>query len=110
VPYSHYDGVSNFGLPGLDRESALSRLKRVGNRPQFICAESGPGKHTIDATKAYLDSTGVEGDFTFRETGFRNHNDSWILRPSPAREELRTWVKSVLKQTSQHLAPETRKE
>lgn len=97
IPYSHYDGAANFGLPGTDRNSALSRLKRLGNRPQFICAEAGPGRHTVEASKAYLDSTGVNGRFTFRETGFRNHNDSWILRPSPARDELRNWVQATLK-------------
>jgi len=26
------------------------------------------------------------------ETGFRNHNDAWTLRPSPARAALREWV------------------
>lgn len=97
IPYSHYDGVSSFRIPGLDRDSALSRLKRVGNRPQFICAEGVEGRQTVATTRAYLDSTGINGDFTFRKTGFLNHNDAWVLRPSAARDELRTWVQTILK-------------
>jgi hypothetical protein len=38
----------------------------------------------------------VEGKFTIRGTGFRNHNDAWVLRPSPVRKELREWVRKVL--------------
>jgi hypothetical protein len=28
---------------------------------------------------------------------FRNHNDEWVLRPSPTRTTLRKWLKDVLK-------------
>ena len=49
----------------------------------------------LDATKTYLLNSGVMGDFTFRSTGFRNHNDAWSLRPSPAREAARNWLKKV---------------
>jgi hypothetical protein len=97
VAFSHYDGVvDRWGYPGCDRASALARLRRLGDLPQFICGESGTGQHSVTATKAYLESTGVKGNFTFRETGFRNHNDAWTLRPSAAREKLRTWVKRVV--------------
>ncbi len=99
VPFSHYDGVhERWGYPGADRASALVRLKRLGGRPQFICGESGPdGRGSFIATKRYLEGTGVTAPFTFRETGFRNHNDAWTLRPSPARKELRRWLDEVLK-------------
>ena len=40
--------------------------------------------------------TGVKGKFTFQSTGFRNHNDAWVLRPSPARKALRKWLVEVL--------------
>ncbi len=98
VACSHYDGVSNFGLPQGDRKSAQQRLNRLGQRPQFICAETIPGKQSIESTRSYLQSTGVAGKFTFQSTGFRNHNDSWILRPSPSRKLLRTWVEQLVQQ------------
>ena len=96
VACSHYDGVSNFGLPQGDQKSARQRLNRLGQRPQFICAETPAGKQSIEATRTYLLSTGVTGKFTYQSTGFRNHNDSWALRPSHSREVLRTWVEQLM--------------
>ena len=90
--YSHYDGVlQHWPYAGADRASALTRLRRLAGRPQFICQEN-----SVQATRQYLESTKVKGDFTFRETGFRNHNDGWLLRPSPAREAAREWLGRVL--------------
>ena len=93
IPYSHYDGVNErWGYPNADRKSALARLRRLGNRPQFICHEGGG----VAATRHWVESTGIQGQFTFRSTGFRNHNDAWLLRPSPARRTLREWLKKSL--------------
>lgn len=90
--YSHYDGVrERWPYAGSDRVEALFRLERLGERPQFICQEG-----SVEATREYLASTGIKGDFTFLKTGFRNHNDGWLLRPSPGREEAREWLKRVL--------------
>lgn len=92
IPYSHYDGVNErWGYPGADRQSALSRLTRLTGRPQFICHEGGG----IAATRSYLQSTNVEGQFTFLATGFRNHNDAWLLRPSSTRAALRLWLTNI---------------
>jgi hypothetical protein len=91
VVYSHYDGVKRWPYPDSDNESAITRLKRLGNRPQFICHEQTGAMRGLEATRQWLMTTGVQGNFTFRETGFRNHNDAWVLRPSAAREDLRTW-------------------
>lgn len=52
---------------------------------------------SVAATREWIESTGVKGASTFRETGFRNHNDEWVLRPSPARAALREWVRAVMK-------------
>ncbi|MCB1085741.1 MAG: hypothetical protein KDM63_01740 [Verrucomicrobiae bacterium] len=95
--YSHYDGVrEGWPFPGADRDSALTRLRRLGNRPQFLCQENSPSAGVnLDATRRYLEQTGIAGDFTFTETGFRNHNDAWLLRPSPAREAARQWLARV---------------
>jgi hypothetical protein len=96
VCYSHYDGVRGWPFAGADRDSALTRLRRLGNRPQFICHEEVSSAGVmLDATRAYLKSSEIAGDFTFQTTGFRNHNDAWTLRPSPAREAARAWLKKV---------------
>ena len=93
IPYSHYDGVrTRWPYPGADRRSALQRLGRLDGRPQFICGE---GSNAIE-TKDFLLETKVDGKFTFRGTGFRNHNDAWVLRPSSVRTTLRNWVDEVL--------------
>lgn len=93
IPYSHYDGVrSRWPYPGADRESALARLRRLNGRPQFICGESNNAYQTRD----WLKSSGITGNFTFVPTGFRNHNDAWVLRPSPARTQLRDWLRQAL--------------
>lgn len=94
-PYSHYDGViTTWGYSGADRASALERLHRLRERPVFICQE-----RSIDKTKAYLESTGVEAPFTFEPIPFRNHNDAWTLRDIPARRAARQWLRHVLKVT-----------
>lgn len=91
IPYSHYDGVRQWGYSGDDRASALGRLKRLQGRPQFICDEVG-----VEATREYLQATGVQGDFAFCPVPFRNHSDRWVLRDCPPRRELRGWLARVL--------------
>ncbi|MBL9130115.1 MAG: hypothetical protein JNG86_02885, partial [Verrucomicrobiaceae bacterium] len=89
--YSHYDGVKKWPYPGSDRESALARLKRLGDRPQFICGEGANAQETEKYLRPLLPSA----DLTFLSTGFRNHNDAWTLRPSPARDKAREWLRRV---------------
>lgn len=89
--YSHYDGVHKWPYPASDRESALTRLKRLGNRPQFICGEGA----NAYLTESYLRPLAPQADLTFLGTGFRNHNDAWTLRPCEAREKAREWLKRV---------------
>ena len=93
IPYSHYDGVKRWPYPGSDKESALIRLKRLKGRPQFICHE-GKG---VSETQRFLTSAEIEGQFIFQATGFRNHSDGWLLRPSPARALMREWLAKFLK-------------
>jgi len=96
IPYSHYDGIATWPYPASDRDSALTRLKRLANRPQFICHEVTGSRLNLAATKKWIESTSIKANLTFAETGFRNHNDAWLLRTSPAREHLRAWLKRVL--------------
>lgn len=99
VVFSHYDGViEKWPYPGADRESARRRLQRLTARPQFICAESSAvAGASLNDTRRYLAAAGVQAPFTFVSTGFRNHSDEWLLRPSPARKQLRDWVTQVLR-------------
>ncbi len=92
IPYSHYDGVRRWGYPKSDLVSARLRLQRLGETPQLICHEAN-GRSGLSATEAYLQRTAIPGSFTFLSTSFRNHNDAWILRPSPARDKLDDWVR-----------------
>jgi len=98
VVYSHYDGVVNWGYPFSDRASAVKRLQRLGDCPQFICQENTSDRKTgLEQTRAFLDESGVDGNFTFYLTGFRNHNDTWVLRPSEARKAMRAWLSPYFK-------------
>ena len=98
VPYSHYDGIAAWPYPGSDRDSAGARLKRLAKRPQFICHEVTGSRLNLAATRRWLESTGLTENITFAETGFRNHNDAWLLRPSATRRQVRRWLKGVLAQ------------
>lgn len=91
IPYSHYDGViETWSYAAGNRPSALTRLNRLKNRPQFICHETTDNQRVgLDATKCYLDSIGIQVPLEFWETGFRNHNDAWVLRSCPTRNALR---------------------
>ncbi len=96
ICYSHYDGVyPAWPFPGADRASAAARLQRLAGRPEFICGENS----NASVTERYLREAGLweKGAFTVVGTGFRNHNDAWVLRPSEARVRLRAWLDEVLK-------------
>jgi hypothetical protein len=95
LPYSHYDGVSqHWPYADTGRDAARRRLDRLRGRPQFIIQEN-----SVEATRRYLDSTGVRGAFTFRTLEFRNHNDAWTLRDIPERREARAWLDRVVGKT-----------
>jgi len=91
ICYSHYDGVREWEYAGSDPESAAKRLKRLGNKSQFICQEK-----SVAATKAYLKKAYPAGRFTFKRLPFHNHTDTWVLRDIPERMELREWFSSNL--------------
>lgn len=96
VPCSHYDGVRKWPFPGSDAESAAARLARLGDRPQYIIGE----RNQTEETRSYLLPTGQK-HLVFASTGFRNHSDQWILRPSPAREHLRAWLRGIVNDSRQ---------
>lgn len=91
IAHSHYDGVRRWGYAGDDRDSALKRLRRLGDRPQWISHE-----RSTRETRRYLEATGVKGDFTFLDLPHPNHTDAWVLRDIPARRRVRDWLRRVL--------------
>lgn len=97
VCYSHYDGVhGGWPFEGADETAARQRLARLKGRPQLICHESDAEGFNLEATRRYLAATKIPGEFTFVDTGFRNHNDAWVLRPSVARQAAREWLRRVI--------------
>ncbi len=91
ICHSHYDGVIKWNYKGSDRTSALIRLKRLQNRPQFISHET-----SVAATKEYLKKAAPTGNFTFQILPYRNHTDSWVLRDIPERKVIRKWFRKQL--------------
>lgn len=90
--HSHYDGVRAWKYHGSDRAAALDRLHRLAGRPQWISHEI-----SVEETRAYIESTGVPGKFTFTAIPYRNHRDDWVLRPVPQRDQAREWLKNAVK-------------
>jgi len=93
ICHSHYDGVNvKWPYRGADRVSALTRLKRLGDRPERISHEGSTRE-----IETYLSGTGVTGLRTFVPLPYRNHTSDWVLRPIPERSRLRDWLAGVLK-------------
>lgn len=93
ICHSHYDGViERWPYAGADRVSALARLRRLGDRPQWISHE-GSARPIED----WLRRTGVAGRWTFAGIPFRNHSPDWTLRDLPVRREVRAWLQDVLR-------------
>jgi len=92
ICHSHYDGeIEKWPYAGADRASALARLRRLGNRPQFISQEGSTA-----ATESWLRSTGIPGRWTFEALPFRNHSAGWALCDLPIRQKVRAWLRNAL--------------
>lgn len=93
ICHSHYDGVRRWNYAGSDRESAALRLKRLGDRPQFISHET-----TVDAARDYLADVYPGGAFTFQPLVGWGHTDVWVLYDVPERAKLRRWFRNALRE------------
>lgn len=91
ITHSHYDGARLWGYPEDDPASAITRLRRLAGRPQHISHE-----HDVGPIRSWIESTGVNGDFTCVTIPFRNHTDGWVLRDLPERRRLRQWLARAL--------------
>jgi len=91
ICHSHYDGVrEGWPYPEADRASAIKRLRRLGERPQWISQEQ-----TIEPTRKWLTSTGISGNWTFEPLPFRNHTGRWTLCPIESRLKARQWLREL---------------
>jgi hypothetical protein len=93
--YSHFDGPRRWPYPDSDEAAASIRFARAKGRPLFVCGEESNADQTRLWMETHYEPEKVRG-ITFRSTGFRNHNDAWILRPSETRAEARRWLKQTL--------------
>jgi hypothetical protein len=95
IPFSHIDGMISWGFPGSDLAAAKKRYARARGRPIFVTAECDIA---TNCQKEFIVESGLLGlaNFTFQDSGFRNHNDEWLLRPSVARTRLRRWIREAM--------------
>lgn len=92
ICHSHYDGVLRWPqYADSDSASALTRLKRLDSRPQFISHEG-----STDDVEQWLRNSGIEGRWTIEPLPFRNHSAEWSLRDVPMRRNVREWLNGVL--------------
>ena len=91
ICHSCYDGMESWPYAGSGRQAAAERLKRLGERPQFICNETD-----VTPTRRYLEEVMPEGNFTFLTLPFDEHTDTWVLRDIPERALIRTWFGGVV--------------
>jgi hypothetical protein len=96
IAYAHYDGQPEdlrWPYPDNTPTAAYARLKRLGGRPHFVCSELDS---TLNQTKPFIEAAGFFVNATYVPTGYCNHNSEWVLRNSPARDQLRKWYMDVI--------------
>ena len=99
VTHDHYDYVFRVS----DKASALTRLKRLGDRPQLICSALGTEK-----TRRHLKKHIKLDKITFLDVPVSKlfkipegkvvhpHTDLWMHIDSPYRKKARGWLKKVV--------------
>ena len=92
IPHAHYDGQIQWGYPGDDAASALTRLQRLKGRAQHISHEIW-----IKGPEDYLPTTGIDmSAIRMRTMPYGNHTDLWALRPIQLRRDTRAWLQQTL--------------
>ena len=94
--HSHYDGVRKWPYQGSDRAAALTRLKRLGHRPQWISHEESIADVENYLRSIEIDGIAVANQCTFEKIPFANHSAEWLLCDLPQRESARKWLRRVL--------------
>lgn len=88
--HSHYEG--EFKHPAPDQAQWPGRLRRLGERPQFISQELSTQK-----TAAAIAASGITGNFTFVNLPFANHSARWVLCDVPLRQKARDWLEETVR-------------
>lgn len=91
LAHSHYDGVKPWVYADSDEASAVERLQRLRDRPQFISHEQS----TVDV-EVYLRRHHPKGTFTFAALPYANHSSAWALKDVPFRVQAREWLAEAL--------------
>ena len=92
--HSHYDGVRKWPYADSDADSAINRLKRLGNRSQWISHELN-----ISEIQEFVERYNVSSSFRFVTIPYPNHSAAWILRDLPERQQAREWLRQVTDRT-----------
>ena len=102
--YDHFDGAKSWSYPESDQASALRRLARLEGRP-FLVA----GGSLAQTRTNFLDEHLELADFTFLEVPVAEifdipegpiihpHTDLWMHQPSRYRDEMRAWLRKMIK-------------
>lgn len=93
MAHSHYDGVRRWPHGDSDPQSAVTRIKRLAVRPQWISHES-----SIEATQMFFREHGLMGQhITFVSLPYPNHTPDWLIKDIPERSRARQWLVDVLR-------------
>lgn len=90
LPYSHLDGDCGW-VDAADFSALARRYERLKGRAVLYSGECNVATQAGPAFLAGIEQRGA-ANFTFLSTGFANHNDAWVLRPSAARDAMRRWL------------------
>jgi hypothetical protein len=90
--HSHYDGVRPWPDPAADPAAALTRLRRLQGRAQWISHEG-----TVLETREFIERSGVQAPWTFVPIPYANHSAGWVLRDLPERRQARAWLGRVVR-------------
>ncbi len=92
IAHSHYDGVRRWPYSDSDRESAVQRLKRFNNKPQWISHEL-----EVDKTKQFLSESGLLHDgIHLASLPYPNHSPDWLLKDLTETHALRNWWRQLV--------------
>lgn len=106
VCVSHFEGVRQWPPPSTRTEEVAGRLPLVAEREWFFLAEQpavsrdgqdagAAGGDLLEEMRKYLSDVVPLDRMRFMSTGFVNHTDRWSLCPSPARDAVRKWLRSL---------------
>jgi hypothetical protein len=92
ICHSHYDDGR---WSGTDAKGALVRIRRLGEKPQFISNEVPVVEK--EKIEQYLKRIYPDGRFTFVTLPYTNHTETWVLRDIKERKMVRGWLSNMLK-------------